>query len=323
MIPIRDTLRSETYPVVNFVLIGANTLAFLFELSLGPHLENSFYLFGLVPVRYSMPQISSQFTTGQQLVPFLTFMFLHGGFLHLIGNMWFLHIFGDNVEDHLGHLRYLCFYLLCGWASGLSHLLLNWRSPVPTIGASGAVAGVMGAYFLLHPRARVLTLVPIFFFIQFLEIPAFLFLGVWLLFQFLSAGASPAQGGGVAWWAHIGGFLFGILFLKGFDLIPVTGADRKVRTLTRKRGSPRLQLIRAAGSGEGSDLHGAISVSEREARLGARKLISLDQGSKRRPLFLTLPPGLSEGALIRLKGLGRPTPEGVRGDVYLTVRVER
>jgi len=323
LIPLRDTLRSETYPVVNYLLIGLNTLAFFLEMSLGPEIENFLYLYGLVPARYTVPEVSAAFSGNQPALPFLTFMFLHGGLLHLIGNMWFLYIFGDNIEDHLGHLRYLGFFLLCGVASGLSHLFLNWRSPVPTIGASGAVAGVMGAYFLLHPKARILTLVPIFFFIQFLEVPAFLFLGIWLLFQFLSAGGASAQAGGVAWWAHIGGFVFGILFLKLFDLVPRIGANQRVRSLTRKHGSPRLQLIRARESGEEAALYGAISVTEREARSGARKLISLDQGPGKRPLYLHLPPGLSEGSVIRLKGLGRPVARGDRGDLFLRVTIER
>ncbi|MBW1965050.1 MAG: rhomboid family intramembrane serine protease, partial [Deltaproteobacteria bacterium] len=201
MIPIRDTIRSETYPIINYVLIALNILAFFVEQSQGRNFNEFIFTYGLVPARYSVPQISDYFTTAQQVMVFLTFMFLHGGFFHLLGNMWFLYIFGDNVEDHLGHFRYLAFYLLCGLASGISHLFLNWTSQIPTIGASGAIAGVMGAYFILYPRAKVLTLVPIFFFIHFMEIPAFLFLGFWIFFQFLSAALS-SQAGGIAWWAH-------------------------------------------------------------------------------------------------------------------------
>lgn len=220
MIPIRDTIRSETYPIINYVLIALNILAFFVEQSQGRNLNEFIFTYGLVPARYSMPRISAYFTTGQQVIPFLTFMFMHGGFFHILGNMWFLYIFGDNVEDRLGHFRYLAFYLLCGLASGISHLVLNWTSQIPTIGASGAIAGVMGAYFILYPKAKVLTLVPIFFFIQFVEIPAFLFLGFWILFQFLSAATSSAQAGGIAWWAHVGGFIFGIIFLKLFQRLP-------------------------------------------------------------------------------------------------------
>ena len=239
MIPIRDTIRSETYPIINYVLIGLNILAFFVEQSLGRNLNEFIFTYGLVPARYSIPQISAHFTTDQQVIAFLTFMFLHGGFFHLLGNMWFLYIFGDNVEDRLGHFRYLAFYLLCGLASGISHLFLNWTSQIPTIGASGAIAGVMGAYFILYPRAKVLTLIPIFFFIQFVEIPAFVFLGFWIFFQFLSAAFS-AQTGGIAWWAHIGGFVFGIIFLKLFQLFPAIHTGRKFRNLTKKRPSRRL-----------------------------------------------------------------------------------
>lgn len=239
MIPIRDTIRSETYPIINYVLIALNILAFFVEQSLGRNLNEFIFTYGLVPARYSFPQISAHFTTAQQVIAFLTFMFLHGGFFHLLGNMWFLYIFGDNVEDRLGHFRYLAFYLLCGLASGISHLFLNWTSQIPTIGASGAIAGVMGAYFILYPRAKVLTLIPIFFFIQFVEIPAFVFLGFWIFFQFLSAAFS-AQTGGIAWWAHIGGFVFGIIFLKLFQLLPGMHTGRKFRNLTRKRPSRRL-----------------------------------------------------------------------------------
>jgi hypothetical protein len=180
----------------------------------------------------------------------------------------------------------------------------------------------MGAYFLLHPRAKILTLVPIFFFIQFLEVPAFLFLGIWLVFQFLSAGGSPGEAGGVAWWAHIGGFLFGILFLKVFDWIPRLGADRVVRTVTRKRSTPRLQVLHPAAGREGPDLYGALELTAREARFGTRKLVNLDLGVRKRTLFLTIPPGLSEGTTLRFRGLGPPQPGGERGDLYLTVRVK-
>lgn len=239
MIPIRDTIRSETYPIINHVLIALNILAFFVEQSLGRNLNEFVFTYGLVPARYSIPHISAHFTTVQQVIAFLTFMFLHGGFFHLLGNMWFLYIFGDNVEDRLGHFRYLAFYLLCGLASGISHLFLNWTSQIPTIGASGAIAGVMGAYFILYPKAKILTLVPIFFFLHFMEIPAFVFLGFWIFFQFLSA-TSSAQAGGIAWWAHIGGFIFGMIFLKLFQLLPGMHADRKFRNLTRKRTSRRL-----------------------------------------------------------------------------------
>ena len=321
MIPIRDTIRSETYPIVNSFIIAVNVLVFFLELSQGQGLDGFIKIYGLVPARYSIPQIAAYFTTGQQVLSFLTFMFLHGGFLHLLGNVWFLYIFGDNVEDRLGHFRYLVFYLLCGLASGISHLVINWYSMIPTIGASGAIAGVMGAYFILYPRAKILTLVPIFIFFQFIELPAFLFLGVWFLFQFLSAAGASAQAGGIAWWAHIGGFVFGVIFLKLFEMLPASGARRKVRDLTRKRTTPRLQVIRPVGSGSAADLHGLISITEREALLGTRKLVNIAEGFKKRTFFLTIPVGLSEGQTLRLKGMGRRTEEGRRGDLYLKVQV--
>ncbi len=322
MIPIRDTIRTETYPIVNSLIIAVNVLVFLVELSQGQRLTKFVYIYGLVPARYSVPQISAYFSSGQQVISFLTFMFLHGGFLHLLGNMWSLYIFGDNVEDRLGHFRYLAFYLLCGLASGVSHLVINLHSQMPTIGASGAIAGVMGAYFVLYPRAKVLTLVPIFFFFYFFELPAFLFLGIWFIFQFLSAAGASAQAGGIAWWAHIGGFVFGIIFLKLFQMLPESGVRIRMRDLTRKRTTPRLQVVRPVGLGKDPDLHGPISVTEREALFGARKLVNIPEGFRKRAFFLTIPPGVSEGSTLRLKGMGRQTAESLRGDLYLKVHIK-
>jgi membrane associated rhomboid family serine protease len=219
VIPIRDTNRSDTYPLANYGIIAVTLVAFVIELLQGPRLKEFIYLYGLVPARYADTQIAAHFTTGQQVLPFFTSLLLHGGILHLVGNMWFLYIFGDNVEDRLGHLRYLLFYLICGLAAGASHLVLNWHSNVPTIGASGAIAGVMGAYLILYPRARILTLIPLFFFFPFVEVPAFFFIGIWFLFQFLSAAGSTGQAGGIAFWAHVGGFVFGIVFLKLFEVM--------------------------------------------------------------------------------------------------------
>ncbi len=159
------------------------------------------------------------------ILPFFTSMFLHGGWLHLIGNMWYLWIFGDNVEDTFGHFGFLIFYMVAGIGAGTLHTILNSFSAIPTVGASGAIAGVLGAYMLLYPFARVLTLIPILFFVQIIEIPALLVLGFWFLMQFLSGAGSLAvtdpTGGGVAWWAHIGGFVLGIC------LIPVFRKRRK------------------------------------------------------------------------------------------------
>lgn len=220
MIPIRDTIPRRSTPYVVYALIGLNALAyFRLNLSLPPrYLQAVFQVYGLVPARFSDPDLARQLG-GNSFLPFLTSMFLHGGLLHLLGNMWSLWIFGDNVEDWLGHGRFALFYVFCGIASALMHLFTNWGSELPTIGASGAIAGVMGAYFLLYPKARVVTLIPIFIFLQFVELPAFIFLGFWFLMQFLSGTASLGSpgAGGIAWWAHIGGFLTGaaIIFVLG------------------------------------------------------------------------------------------------------------
>jgi len=212
MIPLRDNIHTRVVPFVTYFLIGANIAAFLMELSLGPNLERFIYIFGVVPQKVVNAALGAPELLPYAIVPFFTSIFLHGGWLHLIGNMLYLYIFGDNVESTLGHFRYLVFYLGCGVAASLAHLLANPASNAPTIGASGAIAGVLGAYFLMFPRARVLTLVPIFFFIQIIEIPAILFLGLWFLIQFLSGSmsyGSAAAAAGVAWWAHIGGFAVG------------------------------------------------------------------------------------------------------------------
>lgn len=216
MIPLRDNIPSRTFPIVNLLLVALNVAAFLYELSLGRQLERYLFAFGLVPAKYALPGLFTELGPGLYVLPFFTSMFLHGGWMHIISNMWILLIFGDNVEDRMGHLRYLFFYLLSGLAAALTQLWVSWGSPVPTIGASGAIAGVMGAYFILFPTARVLCLVPIFFFLQRIELPAFVFLGLWFWSQFHAGTMALAGAGashGVAWWAHIGGFVGGILLL--------------------------------------------------------------------------------------------------------------
>ncbi len=220
MIPIRDTIPHRRTPYVTYAIIALNAVVFLYELGLGPTALQRFFMhYGIVPARYADPRIARHFGLLEQVAPFFTSMFLHGGFMHILGNMWMLWIFGDNVEDWFGHAGYAVFYVFCGVASGLLHLMFNWGSPIPTVGASGAIAGVMGAYFLLYPRARVLTLVPIFFFLTFMELPAYFFLGLWFLLQFLSGTMAVAAGmaGGIAWWAHVGGFLAGagVVFVLG------------------------------------------------------------------------------------------------------------
>jgi hypothetical protein len=213
MIPLRDTIPSRSFPVVTLALVAANVLVFLNGLSAGPGMARLFLDFGIVPIRYTSSGVAAQFTLWEQAYPFITTQFLHGGWLHLLSNVWFLWVFGDNVEDRLGRIRYLLFYLLCGALAAGAHILANPSSTLPTIGASGAVAGVLGAYLIFFPGARVTTLVPIFIFIQIIQIPAFVFIGIWALTQLIlgAAALGGSPGGGVAWWAHIGGLAAGMV----------------------------------------------------------------------------------------------------------------
>ena len=322
MIPLRDTTRSRNYPAVNTALIAANGLLFLVQMAQGPQQDAFIYTYGLVPARYSVPHVAAYFTSFQQALALLSFMFLHGGFWHLLGNMWSLYIFGDNVEDRLGPFRYLLFYLLCGWASGLFHLFLNWQSPVPTIGASGAIAGVMGAYLLLYPRSKILTLIPIFFIPYFIEIPAFFFLGLWFLFQFIGAAGSSAQSGGIAWWAHVGGFVAGILLVKVLERVPQTGLSGRMREATQRSWTPRLQVAQLHDAPGDPHLYGTLAVAPKEALLGTRKLLNVKWGFRSRVLRVTVPPGLGQGTVLRLAGLGKQLPDGRKGDLLLKVLIQ-
>ena len=227
MIPLRDDIRSRTVPWVNYALVAANVLVFMLELGMGDSLPRFLFQASVVPVLYTGRDhalslgevVSSTFDPGLGLRVLFS-MFLHGGWLHIIGNMLYLWIFGDNVEDRIGHFKYLVFYLLCGWIASYAHVWSNPASRMPSIGASGAIAGVLGAYLTLYPRARVVTLLPLGFFTQLVEIPAPFFLGFWFLQQFLmgalSLGAHTAETGGVAWWAHIGGFAAGVVLVRVF-----------------------------------------------------------------------------------------------------------
>src|SRR5262245_63734101 len=184
MIPIRDNIPSARFPALTLSIIAINGLVFFEELQLGKHLPEFLLSYGIVPARYTQPDIAQYFTLPQQIFAFFSSMFLHGGWIHLLGNMWILWIFGDNVEDRLGRLRYLALYLASGIAAAMLHIFTNPGSQVPTIGASGAIAGVMGAYFRFYPFARVETLIPPFFFGPVFVLPAVLFLGWWFLLLF-------------------------------------------------------------------------------------------------------------------------------------------
>jgi len=208
-IPLKDLNPRCTYPIVNTTLILVNVLVFIYQYTLPPYAFKTFMIANAtVPARFPA-WLSGHAHFEAAFLPLLTSMFLHSGILHIAGNMLFLWIFGDNVEDFYGHFTYLFFYLVCGIGSGLLHVLFNMTSAVPALGASGAISGVMGAYGILYPRARILTLVFIFL----VPIPAVIILGYWFILQFLSGVSSlgAAASGGVAWWAHVGGFLLGML----------------------------------------------------------------------------------------------------------------
>jgi hypothetical protein len=321
MIPIRDINPTRHFPVVNNTLIGINIVVFLIQLSQGPEMNRFIYTYGLVPARYSVPQISAYFNLIQQVFAFISFMFLHGGFLHILFNMWSLYIFGDNVEDRLGSMRYLIFFLACGIASGLSHLFLNWQSNVPTIGASGAIAGVMGAYFILHPTSKILTLIPIIFIPWFVEIPAFVFLGIWFLLQFLNAAGTHGTSSGIAWWAHIGGFVFGMIFLKLFQALPRTGLGERIGSVTTKKKTHRLQVLHPTGSSDSPHLYSSIAISPYEAVHGSDKMVNIPWGFHTRIIRVRIPSGIQEGQTLRLRGLGRQLSDGRRGDLMLRVTI--
>jgi membrane associated rhomboid family serine protease len=214
MFPLYDTIRSRKFPFINLTLIVANVLAFLYEIRMEPStLEGFIFTWGLIPSNFLSDPSSGW-------VNIFTSMFLHGGWFHIINNMWVLFIFGDNVEARMGGLRYLVFYLFGGTAAGLLQTYVLPFSDVPMIGASGAVAGVLGAYLILFPHSRIASIVPIFFIFTLIEIPAFIFLLFWFVSQIYS-GLFAVEGGGgsgIAWWAHIGGFIFGVLMVSFFAL---------------------------------------------------------------------------------------------------------
>jgi membrane associated rhomboid family serine protease len=218
MIPLRDDQPRFSTPFVTYFLIGLNSVVFLFESALTPEsFKTLLYQFGMISANITgYVSGSGRLGLAAVLLPALTSMFLHGSWMHVIGNMWFLWIFGDNIEDYLGHFKYLIFYLASGLGAAFAQVILNPHSIVPTVGASGAIAGVLGAYFVLYPRARVLIWFPIFFLFY---VPAWVTLGYWFAMQFLSGAAtsivsSSETQGGVAFWAHVGGFVAGIVLIK-------------------------------------------------------------------------------------------------------------
>jgi membrane associated rhomboid family serine protease len=214
-IPLKDLNPRQTYPVVNTLLILSNVIVFLYELTLSHRQQQVFELANATIPNHIRLALNGHGSIEAAFLTILTSMFMHSGFMHIAGNMLFLWIFGDNVEDYFGHFPYLLFYFACGIGSGLAHIIFNYNSPLPALGASGAISGVMGAYIVLYPRARVLTLVFIFF----IPIPAFIILGYWFLLQFLAGVSSvgAVATGGVAWWAHIGGFIMGMV-ITGLSL---------------------------------------------------------------------------------------------------------
>lgn len=215
MFPINDTIKHERFPIVNWIIILANAVVFFYELSLDQKaIQEFFYAYGLVPAAFNEASKINPLV----YFPFLSNMFLHGGWGHFIGNMWTLFIFGDNVEDRMGKFRYLGFYLITGVLASATHYFLNQASEIPSLGASGAISGVMGAYMFLFPRSRIIFFIPIFFIPYFIPIPAFIYLAFWFIGQFLSGTYSLFQetAGGIAFWAHIGGFVAGALLFRFF-----------------------------------------------------------------------------------------------------------
>jgi len=219
MIPLKDMTPRRSFPVVTLLLIIANVIVFIHQVTLPPAAAEAFIrTYGLVPAKIQMALAGRHYTLEQAFVPVFTCMFLHGGILHILGNMWFLWIFGGNVEDRMGPIAYPLFYLVCGIGSGLSQTAFSWGSHIPSIGASGAISGVLGAYIIFFPRSRILTLIPLFIIWFTWRIPALIFIGIWFAVQFLSGLGSlgAASMGGVAWWAHVGGFLLGMLLARTF-----------------------------------------------------------------------------------------------------------
>ncbi len=242
MIPLKDNIPAKNFPYVNIGLILINSAFFIYEMSYGPELDQLIFTLGFIPARF-IAQQGETLLNPAGFLPVFSSMFLHANLVHLISNMWMLWIFGDNVEDCMGHGRYLLFFLLCGIASVFAQTISNPQSAIPMVGASGAISGVLGAYIITYPKARILTLVPIVILFYIIELPAYFFLGFWFLIQLIqgslySLNSEQMAGGGVAWWAHVGGFAAGVMLLQVFRCKdwqrPVVPSERRIRRLQRR-----------------------------------------------------------------------------------------
>ena len=242
MFPLKDNIQARNFPYVNIGLIVINIVFFIYQMSYGQRVDQLIFAFGFIPARF-LAQQAENWLNPSGFLPVFSSMFLHANLIHLISNMWMLWIFGDNVEDCMGHGRYLLFFLLCGVASVAAQAIANPQSDIPMIGASGAISGVLGAYFLTYPQAKILTLLPIFILIYIVELPAYFFLGFWFVMQFVqgslySLNSDQMVGGGVAWWAHVGGFAAGVALLQVFRCKdwqrPVIQSEKKIRRIRRQ-----------------------------------------------------------------------------------------
>jgi membrane associated rhomboid family serine protease len=242
MFPLKDNIQARNFPYVNIGLIVINIVFFIYQMSYGDRVDQLIFAFGFIPSRF-LAQQAEGWLNPSGFLPVFSSMFLHANLIHLISNMWMLWIFGDNVEDCMGHGRYLLFFLLCGVASVAAQAVANPQSAIPMIGASGAISGVLGAYFLTYPQAKILTLLPIFILIYIIELPAYFFLGFWFVMQFVqgslySLNSDQMAGGGVAWWAHVGGFAAGVALLQVFRCKdwqrPVKQSEKKIRRIRRQ-----------------------------------------------------------------------------------------
>jgi membrane associated rhomboid family serine protease len=218
MIPLKDLNPHRSFPIMTLLLILANVMIFVYQITLPPSASDAFVkTWALTPSHIKLALQGHHYTLLQAFLPLFTCMFLHAGFGHILGNMWFLWIFGNSVEDQFGPLGYLLFYVFCGLGSGVTQVAFSWGSRVPSLGASGAISGVLGAYIVFCPRAKILTLIPLLILFFTARIPAAIFIGIWFLMNFLSGVSSLGvlSTGGVAWWAHVGGFLLGVV-VAGF-----------------------------------------------------------------------------------------------------------